>query len=59
MNIILAKKKKLVTKKQSNARKQQKCWPRDFVNKQKSLGDLIDAKLSQWHDDEYDSGKDW
>jgi hypothetical protein len=34
-------------------------WPDDFVGKPKSLGQILDEKLSQWHDEEYDAGKDW
>jgi hypothetical protein len=40
-------------------KKKQKLWPEDVVNKSHSISDLIDAKLSQWHDDDYDQGKDW
>jgi hypothetical protein len=38
-------------------RKKQRVWPRDFVNQPSSLEHILDVKLSQWHDDDWDEGK--
>ena len=46
-------------KKAKRKHKKVKYWPEDFVGQRKTLSDMIDAKLAQWHDDEYDAGKDW
>ena len=55
----LANKPQPKKRKKKHGRKKPLCWPRDIVNQKHSLADLIDAKLGQWIDDEYDAGKDW
>jgi hypothetical protein len=51
--IIESKQVKKIRKQQ----RQKRVWPEDFVKPGKNLSEILDAKLSLWHDDDWDEGK--